>query len=78
MSFNRSNYRLGDRMQKQTIKLIRLKEVIQMTGLSRSSIYNYIDKNRFPEQVSLGCRAVAWVESEVHDWIVQRVSERHQ
>ncbi|WP_420029148.1 AlpA family phage regulatory protein [Photobacterium halotolerans] len=33
-----------------------------LTGLSRSSIYNYINDKRFPGQVSLGCRSVAWGE----------------
>ncbi|WP_017005676.1 helix-turn-helix transcriptional regulator [Enterovibrio norvegicus] len=63
-------------MQKQPIKMIRLKEVIAITGLSRSSIYSYINDKRFPEQVSLGYRSVAWVESEIHDWLEQKVSER--
>ncbi|EKO3386074.1 AlpA family transcriptional regulator [Vibrio fluvialis] len=63
-------------MQRQPIKLIRLKEVMAVTGLSRSSIYNYINDKRFPGQVSLGCRSVAWVESEIHDWLEQRIADR--
>ncbi|MGI2204539.1 AlpA family transcriptional regulator [Shewanella oncorhynchi] len=47
------------------MKLIRLKDVIDTTGLARSTIYKYIDKGIFPKAVTLGGRAVAWVESEI-------------
>lgn len=46
------------------------------TGLGRSTIYNYIADGSFPKPVSLGARAVAWVESEVQDWILERIEER--
>ncbi len=63
-------------MSNTTIRLIRLNEVLAMTGLSRSSMYRSIEKQQFPKQVSLGDRAVAWVESEVQDWLVDRVVSR--
>ncbi|MGE6316343.1 AlpA family phage regulatory protein [Shewanella baltica] len=47
------------------IKLIRLKDVIVTTGLSRSTIYKYIDKGIFPKVVTLDARTVTRVESEV-------------
>jgi prophage regulatory protein len=46
------------------------------TGLGRSTVYNYIAENQFPKPVSLGLRAVAWVESEVQDWILERIEAR--
>ncbi|WP_333003043.1 AlpA family phage regulatory protein [Vibrio coralliilyticus] len=56
------------------MRLIRLKEVIAKTGLSRSSIYSYISEKKFPANVPLGDRATAWVESEVDEWLkVQKV-----
>ena len=58
------------------VRLIRLNEVIKVTGLSRSTIYSYIADNLFPRAVPLGERAVAWVESEVNDWVIARVEER--
>ncbi|EHK8985498.1 AlpA family transcriptional regulator [Vibrio vulnificus] len=64
-------------MPKPTIRLIRLNEVLGMTGLSRSCMYRFIEANQFPAQVPLGGRAVAWVESEVQEWITQRVENRH-
>ncbi|MCD9554033.1 AlpA family phage regulatory protein [Photobacterium carnosum] len=59
------------------MRFIRLKEVMHVTGLGRSSIYNYMAEGRFPKTVSLGGRAVAWVESEITDWMLERVSGRH-
>ncbi|TVP12301.1 helix-turn-helix transcriptional regulator [Shewanella sp. KCT] len=58
------------------MKLIKLKDVMASTGLGRSTIYNYIADETFPKPVSLGARAVAWVESEVQDWILERIEER--
>lgn len=55
--------------------LIRLEEVIKRTGLSRSWIYRLIDENRFPAQVKLGGRAMAFVESEIDQWIENRITE---
>ncbi|ABI38775.1 phage transcriptional regulator, AlpA [Shewanella sp. MR-4] len=52
------------------IKLIRIKDVIDTTGLARSTIYKYVDKGIFPKAVTLGLRAVAWVESEIQGWIL--------
>ncbi|MAN52124.1 MULTISPECIES: helix-turn-helix transcriptional regulator [unclassified Marinimicrobium] len=60
------------------MRFLRLKEVIELTGLSRSTIYKYIEDGLFPRSVSLGGRAVAWVEQEVHDWILARIEERDQ
>jgi prophage regulatory protein len=57
-------------------KLIKLKIVMDYTGLGRSTVYNYIAENQFPKPVSLGLRAVAWVESEVQDWILARIEAR--
>lgn len=33
-------------------------------------------KGTFPKQVSLGAKSVAWLESEVDDWIMERIAER--
>ncbi|MDR3734679.1 MAG: AlpA family transcriptional regulator [Acidobacteriaceae bacterium] len=53
--------------------ILRLPAVIARTGLSRSSIYLRISSEAFPKPVLLGARAVGWVESEVEDWIHQRI-----
>lgn len=58
------------------MRIIRLKEVIDSTGLARSTIYKYIAEGTFPKPVSLGDRCVGWVDSEVNDWILARIEER--
>jgi len=58
------------------MRLIKLKEVIEKTSLGRSTIYEFMTDGRFPKQVSLGAKSVAWVESEVDDWIMERIGER--
>jgi len=58
------------------MRLIKLKEVIEKTSLGRSTIYEFMTKGRFPKQVSLGAKSVAWLESEVDDWIMDRIGER--
>ena len=58
------------------MRIIRLKEVIDSTGLARSTIYKYVGEGTFPKPVSLGDRCVGWVASEVHGWILARIEER--
>lgn len=59
------------------MRLIRLKEVMQVTGLGRSTVYKYIAEEAFPKPVSLGGRCVGWVEDEVQDWVVAKIQERN-
>lgn len=58
------------------MRFLRLKEVMAQTGLGRSSIYKFMDEETFPKSVSLGGRAVAWVESEIEDWMCEKLSKR--
>ena len=59
-------------------KLIRVKQVMNMTGLSRSYIYALAEQGRFPASVPLvpDGASRAWVESEIQDFINQRIAER--
>lgn len=57
-------------------RLIRLNEVMRITGLSRSRVYQYISEDKFPDNVSLGGRSVAWVESEVYRWVDSVIGRR--
>ncbi|MYA33834.1 MAG: AlpA family transcriptional regulator [Gemmatimonadales bacterium] len=50
-------------------RFLRLPEVIARTGRSRSTIYVRLEERRFPRPVSLGGRAVGWIESEIDEWI---------
>jgi prophage regulatory protein len=55
-------------------KLLRLPQVKQTTGLSKSTIYARITEGTFPKQIPLGPRLVVWVESEIQNWIAEQVS----
>jgi prophage regulatory protein len=67
---------VNETIQGFTMRLIRLKEVLRLTGLSRSTIYNRMGKGHFPKPVKLGERMVAWVESEIEDWIEELILQR--
>lgn len=51
------------------MRFLKLKEVMEKTALSRSAIYRKMSDGCFPKSISLGDRAVAWVESEVEEWM---------
>ena len=61
------------------VRFIRIREVCEKTGLSKSSIYDLMTQGRFPQTVRLSeaGRSVAFVESEIEDWMVSRVSARN-
>lgn len=56
-------------------RFIRLPEVLNLVGLSRSHLYALVGKKQFPKPVKLGIRSTAWLESEVHEWIETRTTE---
>ncbi len=59
------------------MRFLRLKEVMSLTGLGRSTIYKFMaDETDFPKSVPLGGRVVAWVESEIEEWMESRLSMR--
>lgn len=55
------------------IAILRLPAVKSRTGLSRSTIYLRISEERFPRPISLGGRAVGWIEAEINDWLNQQI-----
>ncbi|WP_394560457.1 helix-turn-helix transcriptional regulator [Aquipseudomonas alcaligenes] len=58
------------------MKVIRLQQVMEMTGLGRSTVYKYVSEDWFPKPIPLGGRSVGWLESEVSEWILGRIEER--
>ena len=55
-------------------KINRLPAVKEQTGLSRSSIYLRMSKGEFPQSISLGDRAIGWLESDIEQWLDERIS----
>ena len=56
-------------------KILRLPDVIERVGFSRSSIYAFVDNGSFPKPVQIGIRAVGWLDSDVDDWISDRIEK---
>lgn len=54
-------------------RILRLPNVLDRTGLSRSIVYLRVTEGRFPRPVSLGARAVGWIETEVEEWIARQI-----
>ena len=54
-------------------RILRLSDVIIKSGLSRSSIYSMVDAGHFPVPIQLGARRIGWLESEIVNWICQRI-----
>jgi len=73
-------------IQSQQKRFIRLPEVLSRTGYGRTSIYRKMKEGSFPRCVKLGgpledsnafdCRAIAWIEDEVEQWMATRIKER--
>lgn len=60
------------------MKVIRIARVTALTGLSRSTIYRYMDKDIFPRPIQLGERSVGWIEEEVLAWLASRIQIRDE
>jgi prophage regulatory protein len=58
---------------KVTDRFLRLPEVKDTVGLSRSTIYQHIEDGTFPKPISLGARAVGWLQSDIEKWVQNRV-----
>lgn len=56
-------------------QMLRRPDVERVTGLSRSSIYLRIANGSFPKPISLGGRAVGWLESEIRSWLDEQISK---
>ena len=57
-------------------RLLRLPEVLGVTGLGRSQIYTLMAEGRFPASVPITTKNVGCVESEVFNWIESRIAAR--
>ena len=58
------------------IRILRLPEVCQVTGLKRAMIYRLQQRKSFPQSVKITDHAVGWIDAEVHAWLEQRIAAR--
>ena len=54
------------------MRLIRRREVEEMTDLSKTTIYRLMRQSDFPEPLKMGARAVRWNKDEIEDWVAKR------
>jgi prophage regulatory protein len=50
-------------------RILRLKSVLDRTGLSRSTLYRKIERGTFPKQVRISERCIGWRESDLERWL---------
>jgi prophage regulatory protein len=59
------------------MKMLREREVKQITGLSRCTRWRLERRGEFPKRVSLTQRCVAWPEAEILAWLEKRAEARN-
>ena len=60
----------------RTIRMLRLRRVLEITGLGKTTIYQLQADGNFPMRVRLTAHSVAWVEDEVLAWLTRRAEAR--
>jgi len=60
----------------EKLTILRRNQVEDRTGLSRSTIYLRIQEGTFPRPISLGARAVGWLEHEIEAWLAACIENR--
>lgn len=67
----------GQTSTSEETQIIRAKEVMNMTGLSKSALYSLAREDEtFPKRVQLGSRAIGWVKQEVVAWLKNKIDNR--
>jgi len=56
------------------MRILRLPEVLRITGLSRASIYRLVQAGSFPRSVKLTARTIGWYSTDIETWIVARAA----
>ena len=54
-------------------RLLRLPEVMELTGLSKTTIYRLKAIGGFPQNIQLGSNCVAWIASEIYQFIEEKI-----
>lgn len=55
-------------------RILKIDEVVARTALSKSTIERAIKAGVFPKSLKLSTRAVGWLESDIHEWIEDRIN----
>lgn len=65
-------------MSNATDRIIRLRTVLERTGLSRSTVYRKIAEGTFPSQIKISVHGAGWRESAINRWIADPVTYRDE
>jgi prophage regulatory protein len=58
------------------MKLLRLPQVKELTTLSSAGIYRLMKQGKFPKQIKIAERSSRWIESEIMDFITEKMEAR--
>lgn len=56
-------------------RFLRVSEVLERTGLKKSTMYAMIQENQFPKPINISTRSAAWLESELDNWMSRKIKE---
>ncbi|MDO3618800.1 AlpA family transcriptional regulator [Ralstonia pseudosolanacearum] len=55
-------------------RILRIKQVMEITGLAKPTIYLHMKQGTFPRQIKLGPKAAGWLQADVQAWINSRIA----
>ena len=58
-------------------KILNVNQVLELTGFSRTTLYDQMRQSRFPAPIHLTSRRIGWPEDEITLWIEQKISARN-
>lgn len=59
----------------QVQRIVRLPVVLQRIGVGKTTLYAWIQEGHFPEGIPLGAHMVGWLDTDIDNWIAERVRE---
>lgn len=65
-------------MNMQSVRLLRLSEILRRVPYSEAHIWRLERAGKFPRRARLGANRVVWVEAEIDDWLSSKIAERDQ
>ena len=68
------SWHMTNQSNRSTPTLLRLNDVLELTGFRKTKLYDLIKAGDFPAPVKLGNRLACWPDSEVSDWISQQIN----
>jgi prophage regulatory protein len=64
--------------QRSGVRVLRQKQVLELLGISHSTLWEWVRKGRFPRPISLGPNTRAWLQEEIDQHLLARAKERPQ